>query len=62
MRIATRAALARPAAATGATRDSRRRGDVCATKVAPDPGVRAKLVELRRNLAEFQKASGGTEK
>jgi len=27
-----------------------------------DPAIRAKLVELRRNLVEFQKASGGTDK
>jgi hypothetical protein len=33
-----------------------------ATKVALDPGVRAKLAEFRRNLGDFEKASGGTEK
>ena len=33
-----------------------------ATKAALDPGVRAKLVEFRRNLADFVKASGGAEK
>jgi hypothetical protein len=33
-----------------------------ATAVSLDPGVRAKLVELRRNLVAFEKASGGAEK
>jgi hypothetical protein len=33
-----------------------------ATKAALDPGLRAKLVEFRGNLADFVKASGGAEK
>lgn len=32
------------------------------TTVEMDPALRAKLVELRRNLVDFQKASGGIEK
>lgn len=33
-----------------------------ATTVEMDPALRAKLMELRRNLVDFQKASGGVEK
>jgi len=33
-----------------------------ATTVELDPAIRAKLVEFRHNLVEFQKASGGAEK
>jgi hypothetical protein len=49
-----------PAAATAPTRTAV--GTSGATTLALDPVVRAKLVELRRNLAEFEKASGGAEK
>jgi hypothetical protein len=31
------------------------------TKVELDPAIREKLMELRKNLAEFEKASGGAE-
>jgi hypothetical protein len=37
-------------------------GTAGATTSEIDPAIRAKLVELRRNLVEFQKASGGTDK
>ena len=36
-------------------------GTAGATKVELDPAVRAKLVDLRKNLMDFQKASGGVE-
>lgn len=51
-----------PAAATAPTGTAGTVGTSGVTKVALDPGVRAKLVELRRNLAEFEKISGGVEK
>jgi hypothetical protein len=37
-------------------------GTAGSTATELDPAIRAKLVELRRNLVEFQKASGGTDK
>jgi hypothetical protein len=48
-----------PAAATAPTGTAGTVGTSGATTLALDPMVRAKLVELRRNLAEFEKASGG---
>jgi hypothetical protein len=47
------------AAATAPTGTAGAVGTSAATNVALDPGVRAKLIELRRNLTEFEKASGG---
>lgn len=44
-----------PAATPGAV------GTAGSTKVELDPSIREKLVELRKNLAEFEKASGGAE-
>ena len=50
------AAAAAPATATaGAV------GTAGATTIELDPALRAKLVELRKTLVEFQKASGGTD-
>jgi hypothetical protein len=51
-----------PAAATAPTGTAGTVGKSGATTLALDPVVRAKLVELRRNLAEFEKASAGAEK
>lgn len=51
-----------PAAATAPTGTAGAVGTSGATAVPLDPVVRAKLVELRRNLVEFEKASGGAEK
>jgi hypothetical protein len=56
------ATASEPAAATAPAGTAGAVGTSGATKVGLDPGVRAKLVELRRNLAEFEKASGGAEK
>ena len=55
---ATAAALA---ATTAPTATAGAVGTAGATKVELDPAVREKLVELRKNLAEFEKASGGAE-
>ncbi len=52
---ATAAAATAPAATAGAV------GTSGSTKVELDPTIREKLMELRKNLAEFEKASGGTE-
>jgi hypothetical protein len=57
--------VAVPASAPAATAPTGTAGAVGtsgATAVSLDPGVRAKLMELRRNLVEFEKASGGAEK
>jgi hypothetical protein len=51
-----------PGAAIAPTGTAGTVGTSGATTVALDPGVRAKLVELRRNLAAFETASGGAEK
>jgi len=48
-------AAAAPAATAGAV------GTAGTAKVELDPSIREKLVELRKNLAEFEKASGGAE-
>jgi hypothetical protein len=56
------AATASAPAATAPTGTPGAVGTSGATKAALDPGVRAKLVEFRRNLADFEKASGGAEK
>ena len=50
------------AATPGATSTPGAVGTAGATTVELDPAIRAKLVEFRRNLVEFQKASGGAEK
>jgi hypothetical protein len=49
------AAAPAPAATPGAV------GTAGSTKVELDPSIREKLMELRKNLAEFEKASGGAE-
>jgi hypothetical protein len=49
------------AAATPPTATAGAVGTAGATKVELDPAVRAKLVDLRKNLMDFQKASGGVE-
>ena len=51
-----------PTAATGTTGTPGAVGTSGAATVEIDPAVRAKLVELRRNLDQFQKASGGIDK
>jgi len=56
------AATASAPAATAPTGTAGAVGTSGATAVSLDPGVRAKLMELRRNLVEFEKASGGAEK
>lgn len=57
------ATAAVPTTATGTTVTPGTVGTAgTATVEKIDPAVRAKLVELRRNLVEFQKASGGLEK
>ncbi len=56
------AATASAPAATAPTGTPGAVGTSGATKATLDPGVRAKLVEFRRNLADFVKASGGAEK
>jgi hypothetical protein len=48
-----------PTAATGATQAPGTVGTTGAATVELDPAIRAKLVEFRHNLTEFQKASGG---
>ncbi len=53
------ATAAVPTTATGTTATP---GTAGTATVELDPTIRAKLVELRRNLVEFQKASGGLEK
>jgi DNA polymerase-3 subunit gamma/tau len=50
------------AATPGATSTPGAVGTAGATTVELDPAIRAKLVEFRHNLVEFQKASGGAEK
>ena len=54
-------AAAAPPAATPPTATAGAVGTAGATKVELDPAIRAKLVELRKNLTDFQKASGGME-
>jgi len=54
------AAAAAPAAAS-APATAGAVGTSGTTKVELDPSIREKLVELRKNLAEFEKASGGAE-
>ena len=56
------AATANAPAATAPTATAGAVGTSGAAKVALDPALRAKLVEFRSNLAEFEKASGGAEK
>jgi len=48
-----------PTATTGATAAPGAVGTAGTATVELDPTVRAKLVELRKNLAQFEKASGG---
>jgi hypothetical protein len=55
------ATAAAPAAATAPTATAGAVGTAGTTKVELDPAIREKLVELRKNLAEFEKASGGAE-
>ena len=55
------AAAAAPAAATPPTATAGAIGTAGATKVELDPAIRERLVELRKNLAAFEKASGGAE-
>jgi hypothetical protein len=50
-----------PAAAPAPTATAGAVGTAGATKVELDPAIREKLMELRKNLAEFEKASGGAE-
>ena len=56
------ATAAAPTTATGTTATPAAVGTAGTATVELDPAIRAKLVELRGNLAEFQKASGGIEK
>jgi hypothetical protein len=51
-----------PTTATGTTVTPGTVGTAATATVEIDPAIRAKLVELRLNLVEFQKASGGLEK
>lgn len=51
-----------PTTSTGATAAPGAVGTTGSATVEIDPAIRAKLVEFRHNLSEFQKASGGAEK
>jgi hypothetical protein len=55
------ATAAAPAAAASPTATAGAVGTAGSTKVELDPTIREKLMELRKNLAEFEKASGGAE-
>ena len=50
------------AGATGSTSTPGAVGTSGAATVQLDPGIREKLIELRRNLSDFEKASGGATK
>ena len=49
-----------PTTATGATAAPGTVGTSGAASVELDPSIRAKLVEFRRNLAQFEKSAGGS--
>ena len=54
-------AAATPPSATPPTATAGAVGTAGAAKVELDPALRAKLMDLRKNLTDFQKASGGAE-